>query len=241
MTDGTTPTTKPTAPRPTPPTWARSACTIPASDSSAPRRASSVPMGRTPSSGRPKSRPPNATRREPCVRVPAPPPVEEGRGADAHEPPQRGGDEDAVLEREPGHGGARELVRAEHARTSLVEPQVELAPGASPLQRPPLEVQDQRLPGQVLARHRHADADATRIEARPGVEPVRLAPEHGEATRPEGADLGPRLGAGAGPTRGIAPGARGGPNAEAQRLRQVHVFAAGRGVGPLAHLEAPVH
>src|SRR3989441_6169442 len=35
---------------------------------------------------------------------------------------------------------------------------------SSPLQRPPLEVQDQRLPGQVLAGHRHADADPTRIE-----------------------------------------------------------------------------
>src|SRR3989441_11780592 len=103
---------------------------------------------------------------------------------------------------------------------------------SSPLQRPPPEVQDQRLPGQVLAGHRHADADPTRIEARPGVEPVRLAPEHCEATRPEGADLGPRLGAGAGPTRRIARGPRGGPAAEAQRLRQVHVLAAGAGVGP---------
>src|SRR5207245_11367800 len=101
-----------------------------------------------------------------------------------------------------------ELVRREHARPSRVEPQVELAPGASPLQRPPLEVQDQRLPGQVLAGHRHADADPTRIEARPGVEPVRLAPEHCEATRPEGADLGPRPGAGAGPPRRTPPGPR---------------------------------
>src|SRR2546425_9895727 len=88
---------------------------------------------------------------------------------------------------------------------------------SSPLQRPPLEVQDQRLPGQVLAGHRHADADPTRIEARPGVQPVRPAPEHCEATRPEGADLRPRLGAAAGPTRRMAPAAPGGPDAAAPR------------------------
>src|SRR3989441_9831566 len=122
---------------------------------------------------------------------------------------------------------------AEHAGTSLVEPQVELAPRTSPLERPALEVQDQRLSGQVLTRHRHAGADPTRVEPRPGVDPVRLALEQGEATRPEGAELGPRLGAGAGPPRGIPPGARGGPDAEAQGLRQVHILAPGVGVEPL--------
>src|SRR5207247_11432461 len=123
------------------------------------------PHTAAPGAGRPDPRRPAPRAPQPgrLVRVPAPAIVEEGRHPDAHEAPQVVGDEHAILEREPYHVCARELMDAEDARAVLGDPQVELAAGLGAAELRTFDVENQGLPREILARDGERTRHSTRV------------------------------------------------------------------------------
>src|SRR5205823_12523702 len=141
-------------------------------------------------------------------------------------------------ESDPGLAGAREGVRPEQPGALRIAPQIELVPRLGPAQRAALEVKDERLASQVLARDGHAAEYAPRVHPRAGEDAVRLTAHHGEPVVPDGGDLAARLGTHAGTVGLVAPGARRRPDAEPQDLREVHVLLVGEGIEVLEDLKA---
>src|SRR5947199_8143621 len=107
------------------------------------------------------------------VRVPSPAIVEEGRHPDAHEAPQVVGDEHAILEREPYHVCARELMDAEDARAVLGDPQVDLPAGLAAAELGTFDVENQGLPREILARDGERTRHPTRVPSPRGEDAVR--------------------------------------------------------------------
>src|SRR2546426_8132977 len=173
-------------------------------------------------------------------RVPRAAVIEEGRDPNADQAPQLVAYEQAILQREPHHAVAGELVNAEHSRSLLQHPQVELGARLGLSQRAALEVEHERLAPQVLARHGEAAGHACRVEAARRVDPVRGAPQHDEPARPQRAHLAARFRADAGAARRIAPGAGRGPQPKVQQLGDVHVLTPRVRVEALQHLKAHV-
>src|SRR5207247_52585 len=127
--------------------------------------AAEIPHSAAHGAGRPnRQRPaPRAAQTGRLVRVPSPAIVEEGRHPDAHEAPQVVGDEHAILEREPYHVCARELMDAEDARAVLGDPQVELAAGLGAAELRTFDVENQGLPREILARDGERTRHSTRV------------------------------------------------------------------------------
>src|SRR5216684_369236 len=89
--------------------------------------------------------------------------VEERGHTDRHEPPHLVRDEDAIFQGEPHHARAGEFVDAEDAGAVPRRPQVEFAARLGPAQGRALEVKNQGVTRQVLARDRQSTGDAPRV------------------------------------------------------------------------------
>src|SRR5437763_3753163 len=170
--------------------------------------------------------------------VPGAPVVEVWCQADAEQAPHLVLHHEPVLESDPGLAGAGEGVRPEQAGALAVAPEIEFVPRLGPAQRAALQMKDERLAGQVLARDGHAAEDTPRVHPRAGEDTVRLTAQHGEPVVPDSGDLAARLGTHARTVGLVAPGARRRPDPEPQDLREVHVFLVGEGIEVLEHLKA---
>src|SRR5437879_662049 len=99
----------------------------------------------------------------PLVRIPRAAVIEERGHAHTEQAPNFIGDEHAILERQPRHVRAGELVDAEDPWPVLGDPEVELVTGLGAAQLGALDVQNQRLIAKVLARHGHGRRHTPRV------------------------------------------------------------------------------
>ena len=121
-------------------------------------------------------------------------------------------------------------MRPEHPRPVLVAPQIELPAWLGATAGPALEVEDRRLPRQVLTRHRQARLHEPGVQPSRPVEPVGFAAQQHEPAPPHRRDLALHLGADASLT----------PDADAQLLGEVDVLAPSVGIEVVQHLETRV-
>src|SRR6266540_1969064 len=115
--------------------------------------------------------------------------VEERGHADADQPPHVVRHEHPVFDREPGHARARELVDPEDARPRAVVPEIEDGVGRRPAEPGALQVNDQRLTAQVLARDGERARHVPRVRYARREHPAARPAETREPPAPERRDL----------------------------------------------------
>src|SRR6266446_203382 len=140
--------------------------------------------------------------------------VEERRDPDPHEAPQVLRDQQPVLEREPDPACAGELVDSKDAWPVLRVPQIELRARLGPTQLSALDVENQRLLRDVLARDGQAGRNPPRIGTPGREDAVRRRLQHCETTPPGRRDLGTQLRPDARLAGRIAPRARRRPHTD---------------------------
>src|SRR5882762_2168561 len=119
--------------------------------------------------------------------------VEERGDPDPHQAPQVLREQQPVLEREPDPACAGELVDSEDARPVLRVPQIELGARLGPAQLSALDVENQRVLPEILARDRQPRPHAPRVGPPSSEDSVRRRLQHRETTPPGRRDLGTQL------------------------------------------------
>src|SRR3989449_5408530 len=152
------------------------------------------------------------------VRVPGTTVVEERRDTHAHQPPHVVRHQHPILDGKPGHAGTRELVDAEHARSLVVAPEIEQRVRRRPTEAGALEVEDQGLAAQGLARDPERPPHATGVGHPRGEDPVPTPAQHREPPGPQGGEPRGHLRPDAGAVGRIAPRPRRRPYADVEQL-----------------------